>query len=109
MGKSRDKTRVTIRFTPEQFRTLRETAEANGMSLAKFTRSLFLERNLPRPVMHRDDVRLVFAALSKLSNQVNLFWRAGGQHSLQAILEEIRDALVSTKLFIVRNVYAGPT
>ena len=108
MGKSRDKARVTIRFTQEQFLALEEAAKANGMSLAKMTRSLFLTRALPRPLMHRDDVRLLFAALTKVSNQINLFWRAGGRTPAQAMLEEIRDALVSIRLFVVRNIYANP-
>lgn len=100
----RDNYRHNLRFTPEQYATIRQDAEAYGMRISELIKSVYFNKRPQAPALHREDAQRIFVALTRIGNNINQIARqlnAGFAQGFNPAIEEARDALVALKHFAI--------
>ena len=93
-----------VRFTDEEYARVHEDAEAYGKTDPEIIKSVYVSKNLARPVLNRDDAQRVLAALARIGNNVNQIARqlnSGFRQGFNPAIQEVRDAVVALRHFIM--------
>ena len=104
MREDREKYRHNIRFTEGQHQQLTQDAEAYGMRIPDLIKAVYFEKRPARPAMHREDAQRVFAALTRIGNNINQIARqlnAGFRQGFNPTIEEMREAILAMKHFVI--------
>ena len=103
MQKSK-KNQSHVRFTDEEYARVHEDAEAYGKTVPEMIKGVYFGKNLARPVLNRDDAQRVLAALARIGNNVNQIARqlnSGFRQGFNPAIQEVRDAVVALRHFIM--------
>jgi hypothetical protein len=103
LGASKKATRVSVFFTPAEYKDISGKAAANGMTPAEWLRRAGLKRNLARPVpeanltLYRELARLAH----DLRERQKPGWESGLGNDRDSLLREMQAGVAALRLSLV--------